>query len=340
MIDSMAHTIEHGQQEEAKEKGSSPQELSRRRASLITEFQDYIRVTFHELHLASQEETEALHSPLLAMQCTEEEVSAWERFRPIIPKLLHSAHTLHADIRSALDRATLHDLLPPKNIAHWETFFQSTGAGFQEKEYRLKQLAAELASKNQQDDGLSPRPHHAHKERREKRELQEEKKERTQKTEHTVLQKHTRESPQHTPTKEPLPSPTPPLASLNVQNCTMTQRHLRWLLSLLPYPLTPLYTAAAERGSAALKAVQKTLEQSLVRQNFGLEHGTGTIILTQERLQNTDESLATCQASQNEEAKTIILEPVSLQTQSSVVHGIHLALLHDLHTLERYGMPI
>lgn len=335
MIESMAHRRENERQEEAKENESDPQELSRRRASLIAEFQGYIHVTFHELHLASQAETEALRSPLLSMQCTEEDIRAWEQFQSVIPKLLHSARTLHTQIHTILHHATLHHLLPPEEIAHWKTFFQGADAGFQEKEYHIKKLVAELTSWTPENDEQSLRPHEDQKERREKREEKET-------SPRTLVQKRSKVSPSSAPPKEPLPSATTPIEPPDLKHLTTTQQHARWLLTLLPSSIAPLYIAAAKRGSTALHAVQKTLERSLVRQNFGLQHQGEMVILSREELQNTEGSLATCEtsATQGEEAKTVILEPISLASQSAIVHGIHQTLLQNLRTLERHGMHV
>lgn len=333
MIDDMTNRRENEQQEEAKGKESDPQELSRRRASLIAEFQTYLHITFEELCLASHAETEALRTPLLTMNLTEEEISAWERFQPLIPKQLHSAHALHAKIAFLLQEASAHGLLHPQEIAVWQAFFQSKGIGFQEKEHGVQELTKELTSRAVQNEESTT------KERQEPRQERREQRKHIKKTENTP-----------TPPKDPPPeedpqeqAPTsPPLPSPDVTPRTTTQQHIRWLLALLPSSIAPLYLAATHRGSTTLQAVQKTLEQSLLRQGISLRHRKGMVVLTQEHLKSTENSLQTCKtcALQGEEAPTVILEPLSRTAQSAMVHGIHQPLLQDLHTLEQNGMHL
>ena len=327
---------EYEQQGEAKENGPGPQELSRRRASLIAEFLAYIHTTSIELALASSEETEALRTPLLQMQLTEEDISAWEKFRALLPRLLHAAHTLHARIGHLLQQAADDRLLDSHTIAELHAFFQSTSIGFREKERKGEELTRKLPIQKMQNADEHPPGEQQRKElerstlKREqdhKPTIQETRKE--GKNEEAIPQESTGQHEEERAHEEPL-------------LLHSTQLHTRWLLTLLPSPIAPLYTAAAARGSAALHAVQKTLEQSLIRQTFGIRHRKGTVILTSEKLQNTEGAIATCQASaaQGEEAKTVILEPLPLPTQSTVVHGIHQTLLHNLRALEQHGMRV
>ena len=293
-----------------------------RRASLIAEFQAYIHITSQELSLASDEETEALRTPLLQMKLTEEDIRAWEQFRTFLPRLLHSAQALHAEIGYLLQQATNDHLLDTNDIAAWHVFFRNTGIGFREKEQGAKELTKKLSVQRAQNTDEYPPKEHSVEPNILKKEHS---------VEPNILKKDqdVEQRPQKTREQE-----SEPLSLLG-----STRIHTQWLLTLLPSSITPLYTAAAKRGSFVLHAVQKTLEQSLVQQNFGLRHQKGTIILTAEKLQNTEGSLATCQASvaQGGEAPTVILEPISLPTQSVVVHGIHQALLQNLRTLEQQG---
>lgn len=335
MIDGMTRE-EHERQGEAKDNESDPQGLSRRRSSLITEFQTYIHITSEELSLASHEETDALRTPLLAMKLTEEDIGAWENFRAFLPKLLNSAQTLHAKIGHLLEQAANDHLLDTNDIAAWHIFFRSPGIGFQEKKREVEELARKLSMQKTQNTD-----EHPSKEKKEHR------------LEPNILKKDEdneprseklREHEQHPQENIPQKIPKQREADLDHKKLILllhnTQLHTRWLLTLLPSSIAPLYTAATERGSAAVRTVHTTVQQSLLRQSLGIDHRKGTVILTREKLRNTEESLTTCAtyAAQGEEAPTVILEPISLATQSVIVNGIHQTLLEDLKTLEKHGV--
>ncbi|OGJ65350.1 hypothetical protein A3H22_01570 [Candidatus Peribacteria bacterium RIFCSPLOWO2_12_FULL_55_15] len=330
----MTDRKENERPEEAKDNEPDLRALSRRRVSLVAEFQTYMHITFDGLSLASHEETEALRTPLLQMELTEEDIGAWEHFRAFLPKLLNAAQALHVKIDDLLRQAADDRLLDSNDIAAWHAFFRSASIDFQGKKRGAEELARNLSQKMQNTDEHPPKKNQEHQSEKNILKRDQDVEQRPQET--RAQEKNEKNTPQetlekreeYTPQKEPL--------SL-LRN---TQTRTRWLLTLLPSQISPLYTAAAKRGSTALHAVQKTLEQSLVRQNFGFLHRKDTIILTAEKLRNTEESLATCQASaaQNEEAKTVILEPISLASQSVVVHGIHQTLLENIKTLEKYGM--
>lgn len=327
---------ENERQEKATEAASGPEELARRRAELIAEFQAYMHVTSQELSLASSEETDALRTPLLSMKLTEEDISTWEKFRPLIQKHLHAAQVLHEKIGRLLAQAADSRLLDSHDLAGWDAFFRSAGIGFQEKEQGAQELARHISLRKGQEAAERPR-----KERQEqvseKDTAPKEKKRAMKPEQRRVQEKNREENTAQTNVQEKMEDRTQEEPLSHLQS---TRIHTQWLLTLLPSSIAPLYAAATKRGSTALRTVQKILEQSLVRQNFGLRHRGGTVILTREKIQNTEESLATFRtaAAQGEEAKTIILEPISLATQSAVVHSIHHPLLEDLLTLEQHGM--
>lgn len=328
---------ENERQEKATEVTSGLQELARRRAELIVEFQAYMHVTSRELSLASDEETEALRSPLLAMKLTEEDISAWEKFRPLILQHLHSAQALHTRIHHLLTEAAESHLFDSSKLAALGAFFRSTTVGFQEKERGAQELAQRVSRKST--------PHTDEHARTEKQEPSQEKDtvEKAQRGERQSAQGRTQEKHREkNAAKLPLQEPTrgkehAPEESLSPLHTTRART--RWLIALLPPTIAPLYKAAVRQGSTVLSALQKTIEQSLVRQSFGIR-SRDAILLTQEKLQNTEESLTTIRASstQGDEAPTIILRPISLATQSSVVRSIHHPLLDDLLSLEQHGM--
>lgn len=335
MIDGMTKK-DHERQEKAVEVASGVGELARRRAELIAEFQAYMHMTSRELSLASDEETDALRTPLLAMKLTEEDIGAWEKFRPLIQKHLHAAQALHVRIGHLLTEATSDHLLDSREIAIWETFFQSSRIGFQEKERGAQELLKHISLRKTQEIVEHPRKAQQEKvvekdiapkeQKNEKKPEQSSTQEKNwgENTAQLYAQERTADHPQ-----EEQPSPL-----------HSTRAHAHWLLALLPPTIAPLYRAAVRHGSIVLSALQKTIEQSLVRQSFGIRSRQDAAILTQEKLQSPEESLVVLRASaaQGEEAPTVILQPISLATQSSVVRSIHQPLLDDLLILEQRGM--
>lgn len=328
MIDGMRQSGNEQQGEE---------EISQRKAKLIAQFQEYMHVTCNELSLASEEQTEALRTPLLHMQCTEEEVSDWERFAALLPRLLHSARLLHTTIGHLLQRAEGEELLDAHERAVWHHFLRNPAIGFQEKERGIEELREELSLRQRQKTGEEQSP----RDEREKRPLEQDSRTRAPEEGQKKPQKKLVQQRISTVEEEPqIEKKSAPHTEESPSPLQTIRTHTRGLLTLLPSSLVPLYTTAANRGSSALQAVHTTIEQSLFRQSMGLRHHRGTVILTQEHLQSSKGALDACTtcALQGEEAPTVILASLPLSTQSGVVHGIHQDLLQNLRTLERHGM--